>query len=86
MSAVLEQAARVIGDRGKTYGDAGLLFDQIAKRWSVTLGIEVTAAQVGICMIDVKLARLAQNPTHLDSIVDVAGYAALLHKINDHDE
>jgi len=86
MSVILHQAARVIGDRGKTYGDAGLLFAQIAKRWSVTFNIEVTAAQVGICMIDVKLARLAQNPGHLDSIVDVAGYAALLHGIDDHDE
>jgi len=33
-----------------------------------------------LCFIDLKLARLAQDPTHQDSIVDVAGYAAVLQE------
>ena len=35
-----------------------------------------------IPMIDLKLARLAANPGHLDSMVDVAGYAAVLREVS----
>ena len=53
----------------------------IAARWSLTLGHPVTAAQVVLCMIDVKLTRLTRDPKHQDSALDVAGYAALLHEV-----
>jgi Domain of unknown function (DUF6378) len=36
---------------------------------------------VALCLIDLKLARLAHDPKHLDSIVDVAGYAAVLREL-----
>jgi len=45
------------------------------------LGAKVTAAQVALCLIDLKMARLAHDPKHLDSIVDVAGYAACLREV-----
>ena len=45
------------------------------------LGIDVTPAQVALCLIDLKLARLTRDPSHLDSIVDVAGYAACLREV-----
>jgi hypothetical protein len=32
-------------------------------------------------MIDLKLERLTNNPAHKDSIVDIAGYAAVLHEV-----
>ena len=54
---------------------------QIAKRWSSVFRTEVSAAQVVIALIDVKLARLTSNPTHLDSQIDVAGYAACLREV-----
>jgi hypothetical protein len=41
----------------------------------------VTPAQVVLCMIDLKLERLAHNPKHQDSIVDVAGFAAVLQEV-----
>jgi hypothetical protein len=50
----------------------------VAARWSLTLDHPVTPAQVMLCMIDLKLTRLAHDPTHRDSLVDVIGYAALL--------
>ena len=37
--------------------------------------------QVVLCMIDLKLARLAYDPRHFDSIVDVIGYAVLLNEL-----
>jgi hypothetical protein len=53
----------------------------IAARWSLTLGRPVTAAQVTLCMIDLKLARLVQDPSYRDGVVDVIGYAALLPEV-----
>lgn len=78
---LLQHTARVIEDRQGRYGDPELLFELIAKRWSLVLGIQVSPSQVSLCLIDLKLARLAANPGHLDSIVDVAGYAALLGEL-----
>jgi hypothetical protein len=81
-ATVLRQAAATIADRQRTYGDAADLMDAVARRWSATLGRPVTSAEVVLCLIDLKLARLAHNPRHADSIVDVAGYAALLGEIS----
>ena len=78
---ILEQAADIVVQRRGAYGDATTLFDQIARRWSLTLGTEVTAAQVALCLIDLKLARLTIDPAHADSIMDVAGYAACLAEV-----
>ncbi len=78
---LLQHTARVIEDRQVQYGDPGPLFDRIARRWSLVLGVEVAPAQVALCLIDLKLARLAANPGHLDSVVDVAGYAAVLGEL-----
>jgi hypothetical protein len=47
----------------------------------LTLGVEVSPAQVALCLIDLKLARLIRDPSHLDSIADVAGYAACLREV-----
>ena len=44
-------------------------------------GPAVTPAQVVLCLIDLKLARLAHDPSHEDSAVDVCGYAALLREL-----
>jgi len=57
------------------------LFDHVAARWSQVLGTPVTPAQVALCLIDLKLARLAHDPAHLDSMVDIAGYAACLREV-----
>jgi hypothetical protein len=36
---------------------------------------------VVLCLLDLKLARLAHDPSHEDSAVDVCGYAALLREV-----
>jgi hypothetical protein len=41
----------------------------------------VTPSQVVLCLIDLKLARLGHDPAHADSILDVAGYAAVLEEV-----
>ena len=75
-------AAAIFADRRATYGEPSRLFEHIAKRWSLVLGVEVTPPQVALCLIDLKLARLTTDPGHLDSITDVAGYAACLREVS----
>ena len=78
---ILKHAAGVLADRSKTYGEPRQSMAAIAARWSVTLGHPVTPAQVVLCMLDLKLARLQRDPGHQDSMVDVIGYAALLNEV-----
>jgi len=79
--AMLRQAARVVGQRRRAYGDPAGSMADVAARWSITLDQPVTAAEVVLCLIDLKLARLGHDPAHADSILDVAGYAAVLEEV-----
>ena len=78
---LLEHAAGLVNRRRREYGEPDDLFEQVAARWSLTLGTKVSPARVVLCLIDLKLARLACDPTHLDSQVDVAGSAAVLRAV-----
>ena len=78
---LLEHAAGVINRRRREYGEPVELFEHVARRWSLTLGTKVSPAQVVLCLIDLKLTRLARDAKHLDSVVDVAGYAAVLREV-----
>lgn len=72
-------------DRSNAYGSAEDNFQDIADSWSAAGFAHVrrdggtrpiTASDVAVMMILMKLARLKVNPSHEDSWVDVAGYAA----------
>jgi hypothetical protein len=76
---LLQHAAGVIEQRERIYGPPAANFAMVAKRWSLILGIDVSSEQVALCLIDLKLARLTRDPSHLDSIVD--GYAACLREV-----
>lgn len=78
MNLLLLRASQTLDDRQAEYGETRLCLGRIASRWSQVLGIEVTPAQVCLCMIDLKMARLCESPGHDDSAVDIAGYAAML--------
>ncbi len=78
---LLVHAAAIVTRRRCEYGEPDELFEQVAKRWSLALGVQVSPAQVVLCLLDLKLARLARDPTHVDSVLDVAGYAACLWEV-----
>jgi hypothetical protein len=79
---MLRQAAAVVANRRDVYGDPVTSMTAVARRWSITLDQPITPAQVALCLIDLKLARLAHQPDHLDSMIDVAGYAAVLLEVS----
>ena len=78
---LLLQAAEIVKERRAAYGHSKTMMASVAWRWSETLGQTVTPEEVVLCLIDLKLVRLAHNPQHRDSILDVAGYAAVLEEV-----
>ena len=78
---MLEHAASLVDRRRREYGEPSSFVRAVAQRWSLTLGTSSARQQVVLCLIDLKLARLARDPKHFDSIVDVAGYGAVLREV-----
>lgn len=78
---MLQRAADVLVERSKTYGDPRQSMSAVAARWSITLGHAVTPAQVVLCLMDLKLARLQHDSAHRDSMVDLIGYATILNAV-----
>lgn len=79
--SILQEAERIInGQRRDDYGDVRESFELIAALWSPVVGVTVTAEQVALCMIQLKVAR-AMNGYQRDSLVDIAGYAGCLAKL-----
>tara|TARA_R110000796_G_scaffold83747_5_gene182948 strand:+ start:405 stop:677 length:273 start_codon:yes stop_codon:yes gene_type:complete len=84
---ILKTAMKLInGKRSKDYGDAYDNHQRIADLWSVVFGFKVLVWQVYLCLILVKVARLVNSPKHLDSMIDIPGYAALLGETIDKDD
>lgn len=72
-------AAEVVSqDRNADYGHPLDNLTRAAKIWEVILGVPVTAEQVSLCMIGMKLARRVNSPK-TDTTVDIIGYALTLH-------
>ena len=78
---LLQHAAGVIEHRERIYGPPEALFAHIAARWSLVLGITVTPGAGGAVPDRSEAGRLTRDPSHLDCIVDVAGYAACLREV-----
>lgn len=78
---LLKHAAEIVASRRGVYGEPAASMDVVAKRWSLTLGTQISAAQVVLCLIDLKLVRLSHDPAHVDSAIDIAGYSAVLREV-----
>ena len=79
----LDTAAKIVsGQRQMDYGDKYQNHDNISKLWSGYLDYNISAHDVAICMLLVKVARLKHRPT-TDCYIDMAGYAAIAGEIQD---
>lgn len=90
MSTILERAAAIVdGDREQTYGDPGKNLRTIADLWDSWLlargysGPGLTTDDVAALMVLLKIARLANDPTHLDSATDACGYLRLMERVQE---
>lgn len=86
-SRTAEASAPITEQRQPDYGDPSLNFSRQALIWSGILANQllrpITPQQVALMMIGVKLGRLAHNPDHADSILDIGGYLTCLEQVND---
>lgn len=89
---VLEEAGVLTSqDRNASYGhplenftDTALLISGILHAaGKLDRALFITADEVQLMMMAVKLARLSRSPAHRDSLVDMAGYARTLEMTQD---
>jgi hypothetical protein len=87
MSVLKEANTIIYGDREKTYGHPSKNLDTIAKMWNAYFNAigkrDLNSKDVASLMILLKTARLANDPTHRDSVVDICGYAALIERCDE---
>lgn len=69
------QAAVVTQIRDKVYGPPTRDFDRAMRLKAVVAECKDPLARHALEMICVKVARLIETPDHLDSWVDISGYA-----------
>ncbi len=91
---ILEAAEEIIsGDRERVYGNPAKNLDTIAGMWTVWLrargllasdAASLNCDDVALMMVQLKLARLANDTWHMDSLVDAAGYLRLVERCHDH--
>lgn len=94
---MLEHTISLVGgQRAKDYGDKTLNHERIARLWDMWLEEtrasngspelvpdgKISAYDVAMMMLMVKIARLMHSPGHADSHVDIAGYASILEEIS----
>lgn len=80
--SILTTAEEIInGQRAKDYGDARENHERIANLWSYFKKVEFSPEDVAVMMILLKIARLMENGYHHDTMVDIAGYAGVLEKM-----
>ena len=76
---VLSEAEKcVCGKREHDYGTPEDSFQKIGTFWTAYLNyaVKIDAEDVAAMMALLKIARISENPQHMDSWVDLAGYAA----------
>lgn len=85
---ILEEANHLIfGPRNADYGHPADDFTRTGRMWGAIIhelkpGEPVTAEQVGLCMVALKISREVNRPKR-DNLVDIAGYAGTLQMIHD---
>ena len=65
----------ILVERGKQWGDPVYTHERIARVWSGILNFQVSAHDVALCMVGLKLVRAAVSPAEPDSYTDAKGYA-----------
>lgn len=78
----LYAAELVSGERQEAYGHPLDNFTRASKIWSVILNCEVSAEQVALCMVGMKVAREV-NQSKPDTVVDGIGYFLTLNMIQE---
>lgn len=71
----------LVTTRGEDYGHPREDFSRTAIMWSAILGVPVTAEQIPLCMIALKISREVHKHK-ADNIDDIMGYAKTLEMLH----
>ena len=78
----LEKASELVaGNRENDYGDKVHNHNNIAKLWSAYKDIEITAHDVAVMMVLLKIARTKVGIVSEDTYVDMSAYGAIAGEI-----
>ncbi len=73
---ILHEADKLTaGDRQEVYGHPAANYSTLAAVWSELFGLQFDAVMVQQMLIAMKLVRAINSPDHIDTLVDIAGYA-----------
>jgi hypothetical protein len=78
---LLQRAAETVAQRRQQYGTAGRALRTGGPALELDHRDGGQARVVLLCLLDLKLVRLAHDPGHRDSLVDLIGYSLLLHEL-----
>ena len=85
---ILTDAAAAVVDRHQKYGSPAVNFQRIVDLWNAYLRGKygptvpmLNVVDVALLSILIKIGRLEQASDHMDSVIDIAGYAACLGEI-----
>jgi hypothetical protein len=73
---ILEEADKIIGERGQDYGGIEDNFMRIARLATIILNVQITPYQVAMILHATKLARMAGTRDKHDNYVDAINYIA----------
>lgn len=77
MYKLLDVTKCILQDREEQYGSPVDSFRDIADIWGDYLQYPMNQNDVITLLIMMKLVRAKNNPEHIDSWIDIAGYAAI---------
>jgi len=70
-------AIDIMQNRGRIYGHPKINQGRIASRLSNLFDYPITDSQAALAMVEVKLSRIQETPSHIDSYVDCLAYIAI---------
>lgn len=82
MPDILTEANAAVNDRHTAYDVPERNFGRIAQVWSVILGKIITAEDVALCMIGLKLCRELYSHKR-DNLTDIIGYTVCLEELHE---
>ena len=69
-------AKDIVEQRAEHYGDPKPNMERTAALWSAYIGTDISAHDVAVCMMLVKISR-AKVSAHADNYIDIRGYSEI---------
>jgi hypothetical protein len=81
--SVLDEAKAIISERGEDYGnEIENNFQRISALFHQATDNELTASEVAVFMVCLKLSRIREAPMKRDSYIDAIAYLAFAAELN----